>query len=157
MAKGIDPGMKGLIWECPQCGESYEPRQVNQKYCTPSCREIQAGKIAKRIQRECLTCSTPFTTSLIRKVYCSQKCQREGYNIRKGFNQTREAWFSLREFVLERDGFACQDCNTFLLDKGLEAHHIKPLFQGGINEETNLITLCHQCHNARHMKTISKD
>lgn len=44
--------------------------------------------------------------------------------------------------VLERDRGICQCCG-FL---GKEVHHIKPVYLGGKAEDSNLITLCSECH-----------
>lgn len=67
------------------------------------------------------------------------------------------AWQSLREHIKKRDAYLCQDC----LAKGLhtpaeEVHHIKPITPANINNpeitlnEKNLVSLCRECHRARH-------
>ncbi len=55
---------------------------------------------------------------------------------------------SLRKKVFERDDFTCKKCK--IQDKTakiLEAHHINPLYAGGMDEIENLITLCFDCHH----------
>lgn len=44
--------------------------------------------------------------------------------------------------VLRRDMKICQCCGV----QGLEVHHIKPVYKGGLAVNSNLITLCHECH-----------
>ena len=52
-------------------------------------------------------------------------------------------WRAVRARHLEREA-QCQAC---LRDKELEVHHIHPVHAGGAElEDSNLITLCHDCH-----------
>ena len=57
-----------------------------------------------------------------------------------------EEYTVVRNQVLERDGWRCQDCGTV---KDLQVHHMKPRSQLG-GETHNLITLCARCHEKRH-------
>jgi Helix-turn-helix domain of resolvase/HNH endonuclease len=41
----------------------------------------------------------------------------------------------------------CAACGT---TKGLDHHHLRPRVHGGSDAETNLITLCHECHGKMH-------
>ena len=38
-----------------------------------------------------------------------------------------------------------------------EVHHIKPISEGGTNDESNLMSLCHSCHEKIHRRNISKE
>jgi 5-methylcytosine-specific restriction endonuclease McrA len=58
-----------------------------------------------------------------------------------------EAYSILRTRILERDGWRCQACGSFV---GLEIHHIQPRSQSGGDSEGNLITLCRNCHRTIH-------
>jgi 5-methylcytosine-specific restriction endonuclease McrA len=51
----------------------------------------------------------------------------------------RELWMQ----VLKRDGWRCQGCGALT---GLQVHHMKPRSSLGDDAETNLITLCVNCH-----------
>ncbi len=54
---------------------------------------------------------------------------------------------TLRKKAFKRDNFTCRKCG--LEDKEcefLEAHHIIPLYAGGLDNLDNLITLCSDCH-----------
>ena len=53
----------------------------------------------------------------------------------------------LRNEVLKRDGWRCQDCGAM---KDLQVHHIRPRSQLGGDVTQNLITLCASCHGKRH-------
>jgi len=56
----------------------------------------------------------------------------------------KDCW-NTREYVLYRDGHACQHCRGKSKDKILEVHHIVSRQLGG-NRPDNLITLCSTCH-----------
>jgi 5-methylcytosine-specific restriction protein A len=71
----------------------------------------------------------------------------------------RAAWLKCRELILQRDNYLCQDC---LKDKVIRpadmVHHIEPLEdhpEKGL-EESNLISLCHPCHNKMHPEKGNK-
>jgi len=53
----------------------------------------------------------------------------------------------LYERVLERDGYCCSDCASFV---NLEVHHIIFKSAGGSDTDLNLVTLCRSCHAKRH-------
>lgn len=52
--------------------------------------------------------------------------------------------------VLNRDNYTCQICKGKHKDSKLEVHHIIFRSQGRSDEESNLITLCHTCHDKLH-------
>ena len=56
--------------------------------------------------------------------------------------------------VLNRDNYICQYCKGKHKDSKLEVHHIIYRSQGGSDEESNLITLCHTCHKDLHSGKI---
>ncbi len=58
-----------------------------------------------------------------------------------------EAYQQLRLQVLERDGWRCQTCGSMT---NLEVHHAQFRSHQGDDAETNLITLCAQCHELIH-------
>lgn len=72
-------------------------------------------------------------------------------------------WQNIRENVMAADHYLCQDC----LAKGLivpaeEVHHIIPLTPENIMDPSitlnteNLISLCRECHKARHSDGAEK-
>lgn len=55
-----------------------------------------------------------------------------------------------RMTILKRDGYRCRVCGRSPnehVDVELHVHHIRPWGLGGITEDTNLMTMCHTCHN----------
>jgi hypothetical protein len=52
-----------------------------------------------------------------------------------------------RDEIFDRDNFTCQKCGKKETSDKLEAHHIKPVVSGGLDDPTNLITLCINCHD----------
>ena len=61
-----------------------------------------------------------------------------------------KAWAKIRQAVLIRDAWQCQDCARVCADKR-EAHvdHVKPKAQGGLDTLDNLRTLCIRCHGRK--------
>jgi len=58
-----------------------------------------------------------------------------------------EEYGVLRNQVLKRDGWRCQECGAM---KDLQVHHIRPRSRLGGDVMQNLITLCGRCHGKRH-------
>jgi HNH endonuclease len=59
----------------------------------------------------------------------------------------------LRMQVLKRDDQRCRICGRRPDDNSdleLHVHHIRPWEKGGVTDPSNLITLCHTCHNGLH-------
>lgn len=77
----------------------------------------------------------------------SEKVKHWGYQ--KGFNY---GWSSRREAILNRDGYTCQICGK--KHTRLEVHHIIFRSKGGTDDESNLITLCEDCHSGIHNGSI---
>jgi len=62
------------------------------------------------------------------------------YNYRPNTKEYKQ----LRQKVLIRDNFTCQDCKSN--NKKLDVHHKVPFLDGGENTLDNLISLCRKCH-----------
>lgn len=59
-------------------------------------------------------------------------------------NGTTHRWKKIRERILRRDSFCCQQCGQ---DRGkLHIDHIIPRRLGGGDHESNLQTLCQKCN-----------
>lgn len=79
------------------------------------------------------------------------KHEGEAFNRHWGYQKGRLYGFSnVREYVLDRDDHTCQYCKGKHKDSKLEVHHIIFRSQGGSDEVSNLITLCHTCHEDLH-------
>jgi 5-methylcytosine-specific restriction endonuclease McrA len=58
-----------------------------------------------------------------------------------------EQYRLLRQSVLQRDGWRCQLCGSL---RDLQVHHRKFRSRLGDDSAQNLITLCVDCHQAKH-------
>ena len=66
------------------------------------------------------------------------------------------AWVKLRNRILKRDLYLCQQCNRDgrTTPLGIKPHdyavdHIKPKAQGGTDHPSNLQSLCKPCHDTK--------
>ena len=91
-----------------------------------------------------------FDTHLMKNpILANPKIKHWGYQ--KGKNYGFE---NTKAMVLNRDSYTCQYCKGKRRDSKLEVHHIVFRSQCGSDEESNLITLCHTCHNLLHKGEI---
>lgn len=91
------------------------------------------------------------------KSYCSNYCRVDYANhYVYGRNRPPVPWR-----IVCRDHFACRKCgwasrmtNDHGIEhysvKGLEVHHINHVANGGSDHESNLLTLCRECHLDEH-------
>lgn len=66
-------------------------------------------------------------------------------------------WQQLRETIMKRDNYLCQDCRQRgKITPAEEVHHIIEVTQANINDASitlnpdNLVSLCRECHRQRH-------
>lgn len=59
-------------------------------------------------------------------------------------------WQSIRKVVLARDENTCVSCGKVPATSEADVHHVIPRSAGGLDDPSNLITLCDGCHAARH-------
>lgn len=91
-----------------------------------------------------------FDTHLMKNPsLANPKVRHWGYQ--KGTNYGFE---NTKAMILNRDNYTCQCCKGRHKDSKLEVHHIVFRSQGGSDEESNLITLCHTCHKNLHSGKI---
>ena len=98
--------------------------------------------------KHCVICGGKLP--LHKRKYCSDECFNRWYE-----TLDIKDWNKVREIVLKRDNYTCQDCgikrdinnpSTYT-----EVHHIIPIEHGGEEfDPDNCITLCHKCHMVRH-------
>lgn len=61
---------------------------------------------------------------------------------------TTDEWLKLKKACLERDDYSCQRCEKRNRQgQGMTAHHLVPRSEEGIDDLTNLVILCHPCHD----------
>ena len=63
---------------------------------------------------------------------------------------TAARWREVRDAVLARDQRACVSCGSVPAAGEADIHHLVPRAAGGLDDPSNLITLCDGCHAARH-------
>lgn len=68
--------------------------------------------------------------------------------------EAARSWQTIRNLVLDRDGFRCVECGDVLQSSDADVHHLLPRSMGGTDELSNLVTLCDGCH-ARHHPTLA--
>ena len=69
------------------------------------------------------------------------------------FDYTSRKWKGKRLQILRRDKYQCQDCRRYgRIREATEVHHIKHAdeYPELVWDSSNLVSLCHACHNARH-------
>jgi 5-methylcytosine-specific restriction endonuclease McrA len=60
-------------------------------------------------------------------------------------NGSTAKWRKIRQRILERDGYTCQQCGL----EGNTVDHITPRSLGGGDEDFNLQCLCSKCNSAK--------
>mgnify|MGYP006374615333 FL=1 len=51
--------------------------------------------------------------------------------------------------IFKRDGFRCMYCGAHPPSVLLHVDHVKPVAEGGGNDELNLVTACERCNSGR--------
>lgn len=59
-------------------------------------------------------------------------------------------WATIRQHVLQRDGYRCVSCGVQLKSASADIHHLLPRSMGGTDELANLVSLCDGCHASHH-------
>lgn len=96
-------------------------------------------------------------TSLERHGYCPEHAHlaKQGWEKSRKNKTTTERgyghfWRKLRAAVLRRDKHLCQICKAKgKVTPATEVDHIKPKFEGGKDELTNLQAICDVCHKIK--------
>lgn len=69
--------------------------------------------------------------------------QRKGNHGRLS-DTSGSAWAKIRTRIRKRDEYQCKNCRIAV--RVGEVDHIKPVEQGGTDDDSNLQLLCHTCH-----------
>ena len=83
--------------------------------------------------------------------YAEYNCYHTA-GVSRGFYDS-ERWKKKRENILRRDGYQCRICKRYGKNTpATEVHHIKHLdeYPELAFANSNLISLCHACHNRQH-------
>ena len=74
--------------------------------------------------------------------------------VRDSYSNTnsKTQWWTIRKEVFDRDGGKCQSMlgGRLCLKPAVDVHHIRSLSRGGTTTKSNLLSLCKECHEARH-------
>lgn len=142
---------------CAWCGTEFTvapARASTAKYCTSKCYG-RAVSEARLIDRVCAGCGTSFRIHAgqikgnHKGTYCTRECWRNVQAERAIKRRTTMLDHAWRGYVMDRDGHACFTCGS---TQSLHAHHIRPYatYPAGRFDPANGITLCVDCHRARH-------
>lgn len=89
-----------------------------------------------------------FDTALMKNPSLTNEIVKH-WGYQQGFNY---GYSSRRSAILHRDNYTCQCCGK--KNCRLDVHHIIYRSNGGNNDESNLITLCKDCHEKVHKGII---
>lgn len=56
----------------------------------------------------------------------------------------------VRHYILKKFNFKCVECGATNKETTLHIDHIKPIVNGGSNNEDNLQVLCKKCNQVKH-------
>jgi hypothetical protein len=130
---------------CDAAEEFFKSEGIDsEKYQTQIRRlhEKCGQKVDSELVAEAVGCSVQYARRF------SYDGQRGAYE--KGWSkstQNEKVSPGTRTRIISRDGRVCLRCET---EEELEVHHITPVSQGGQNKDSNLATLCSDCHQAAH-------
>lgn len=113
---------------------------------------IQAIKLVCKILpvRKIVIETAEFDTQLL-------KAKRDGVRVPVGTDYqcgVQYGFYNVRQYVLWRDGYACQCCGAHGNGVKLHVHHLESRQTGG-NSPDNLITLCKNCHKKLHAGALA--
>ena len=82
----------------------------------------------------------------------TQKIQNPEIHNEQYQQGTLAGWENLKAYAKYRDGYKCRACGKSKHKDGvkLEVHHIIRRADGGTDVPENVVTLCHDCHEAHH-------
>ena len=118
-----------------------------------ACHEREVRYIAKMLPVSRLILETgTFDPHLLKNPDLGNPAYRHW-----GYQQgTNYGFYNTKAYVLARDSYTCQCCKGRHKDSKLEVHHIVFRSNGGSDDKSNLITLCHTCHRALHDGKLKK-
>ena len=85
----------------------------------------------------------------------TQKIQNPEIHNEQYQNGTLAGWENLKAYAKWRDGYKCRVCGKSSkkdTSVRLEVHHVLRRADGGSDTPDNVVTLCHECHEAHHQK-----
>jgi endogenous inhibitor of DNA gyrase (YacG/DUF329 family) len=144
------PQFKSLKINCPVCGKSFYVQPWRLKRSRDICCSKECIKLLYRFKFKGE--NNPFYgkrhTSETKEKLSRTHQGSNTWNWKGGVSfrywMGRDSkWKKLRLKILKRDNFTCQACGS---KNNLDVHHKIPFRISHDNSESNLITLCHNCH-----------
>jgi len=70
---------------CSHCGQSYEPKRSNSRYCSTKCRVAhhRAKQQTAALVVACAVCGKEFEAGRAGALYCSPSCKGKAYRARR--------------------------------------------------------------------------
>lgn len=152
---------------CDGCGTKF-PRRVQNpstRYCSWNCfkesrwRNVRCAECGESFRKRLSEIARSETLGYLHM--CSRACRNahtskllggDGSWIKGGKHKAQpkkygKDWPNAKRFALERDGRKCQQCDA---TSNLDVHHWEPYSISFDNSPDNLVTLCRECHKAKH-------
>ena len=152
---------------CNGCGTTFArvPANPNKKYCSWEC--FKASRWRSVVCAECNKSFRKRISEIVKaetrgyQHMCSRACRNtstskllggdgtwtEGGKYRASPKKYGKDWPIVKAFALNRDNRTCQQCGSH---ERLEVHHWEPYSVSFDNSPENLVTLCRDCHKAKH-------
>lgn len=152
---------------CKQCGESLGEKGWKNKFCNRSCAAKFNNKISKRKERTCKKCGTKFFSSNGGSKLLCDKCRKEHNNLTQTIKNTTIEDY-IKEYIHAEHSnrysgirdlckiwnknlkkHPCQRCGYSLHTEFCHIKEIsknKDLTLGEINDPSNILILCKNCH-----------
>lgn len=96
-------------------------------------------------------CAKPGCPELaVDRAHCDAHKREPWTGTRK---RSSRPWARKRRRILQHDHYRCQPCKRQgKRTKATEVDHIKPLSQGGTDDDNNLESVCRDCHRTKTQK-----
>lgn len=161
-----------LKLSCIQCGDSYETKSRNSKFCTSECRYRYRNENRARelFAHRCRECGCHYESTREFSAYCSGDCSNK-YQNRAGELKRRRRleangridWAISIERLIKRDGAGCYLCGTsvnrsvgYNHDLYPNIEHVVPVSKGGTHTWDN-VKVAHRICNMKKAALLDFD
>jgi 5-methylcytosine-specific restriction protein A len=139
------PAVMLMVCFCRLFDAGVEPNAKRVKYWLGHAVSLEVNNLATKAKRWCSRCKT---------VHAGECPKREAWaesrRQRKTKRLTGRPWRRLRDQILERDNYLCQEhYRQGKLVAAAEVDHIVAVTAGGNDDESNLEAICTECHKVK--------